>query len=169
MEELPAYILERISEDARPVVLRWWTDLTSPQRQTALGDWDQRRDKNFFTPQSGDGEEQIPVVIGGRFVPAEQPLLNSEWRGDYFEYLLKNPELLLTQELHRTFHLCRAHPEARAALAAGYIPAGFTCPFDSADCPMRRILAESPGDSFQLIGPIILPAKTSFQSISADA
>ena len=162
MEELPAEILERISDSALPIVRLWWESLTSDQRHAAISDWDSQQEQQFFTPQSGDDSEQLPVVIGGRFVPPEQPLFATEWHADYFEYLLKYPELLLIKDpIRRTFHLgCRAHPDARAALAAGRIPAGFTCPFDSADCPMRRILAESPGDTFQLTGPVLLLAKS---------
>lgn len=154
MDELPADLLARIAAEARPAVERWWAGLSADDRRDALAAWDEAARDRFFAP-SPDALGPVPVVIGGRFVPAEQPLVGAEWHADYFEYLLKYPELLLVNEVQlRTFHIgCTAHPEARAALAAGCIPAGFVCPLGSTDCPMRRMLAESPGQSIQLVGP----------------
>ncbi|WP_020475448.1 BTB/POZ domain-containing protein [Zavarzinella formosa] len=159
MDEFPAEMMARISEQARPVVWRWWDGLTPAEREEAVADWDERREAGFFAPLPGDCWDQIPVVIGGRFVPAEQSqLVGPEWHADYFEYLLSYPELLLNEKRPlRTFGICTAHPEARSALASGCIPAGFVCPLASAECPMRRLLAGSPGQSLCLTGPVMLP------------
>ena len=147
MDEVPADILARIADDARPVVRRWWAGLTAADRQAAVAAWDDEAQDRFFAPESGDSEP-IPVVLGGRFVPAEQPLVGPEWHADYFEYLLKYPELLLCEKPYFPIGgVCTAHPEARAALAAGCIPAGFQCPLASAECPMRRLLDKRPNRS----------------------
>lgn len=156
MDELPAGVLAEVSEDARAVVCRWWADLTDKQRRQLLTAWDEQRETAFFSPLRGDTEAGVPVVIGGKFVPAENPFISPEWHADYFEYLLKNPELLVNEK--QVFILggvCTAHPEARAALEAGGIPAGFTCPRANVDCPMRKWLDRAPGCSLMLTGPVI--------------
>ena len=153
MDEMPADVLGRVAEDARAVVCRWWADLTDKQRGQLVAEWDERREMVFFTPEPGDCWEMLPVVIGGRFIPKEQPLVSPEWHADYFEYLLKYPELLVNAPAERVFALgCTAHPEARAALKAGCIPAGFTCPLANSECPMRKLLARAPGQSLVLTG-----------------
>ncbi len=149
MEDIPATILARIADDALPVVRRWWSSLSATERAEALTDWDERCETSFFAPQTGDAWEQLPVVIGGRFVPNEQSqLFGNEWHTDYFEYLLKHPELLLNGQ--NTTHICAAHPDARTALAAGCIPADFECPFASSECPMRQVLEHQPNHSLVL-------------------
>lgn len=157
MDELPARILSRIADDARPVVQRWWASLTPTAREDSLTDRDERRETGVFAPQEGDRWEQVPVVIGGRFVPAEHSqLVGPEWHADYFDYLLKYPELLLNEKREiRTGGVCTAHPEARATLAAGCIPAGFVCPLGSDECPMRKLLSQRPNQTLQLTPPSI--------------
>jgi hypothetical protein len=66
---------------------------------------------------------------------------------DYYEYLV-NHEISL--EDGRRFHVCSAHPRARAALACGEIPANFECPFAKDGCPMRALLACAPGSAVVL-------------------
>jgi hypothetical protein len=61
---------------------------------------------------------------------------------DFYEYLV-NHEVILDDG--RTDHICSAHPEARAALTAGRIPADFRCPRAQASCPMRALLNAAPG------------------------
>ena len=156
MDELPADIWLRIAADARPVVCRWWSGLTDAERADAVAAWDEERQAAFFTPETGD-IEPLPVVIGGRFVPAEHPeLVGSEWQADYFEYLLKYPELLLPPPEYHIGGVCTAHPEARAVLASGCIPAGFVCPLSSAECPMRPLLAKRPNQALHLTRPAVL-------------
>jgi hypothetical protein len=146
VDEVPADILARVGDDALPAVRRWWTDLSAADRQAAVVAWDDEARDRFFAPLADDTLEQLPVVIGGRFVPAEQSqLVGPEWHADYFEYLLKYPELLLCElPYYPVMGVCTAHPEARAVLAAGCIPAGFVCPLSSVECPMRQLLAKTP-------------------------
>lgn len=66
---------------------------------------------------------------------------------DFYEYLV-NHELCFYGG--RTFHICSAHAEARAVVAAGRIPASFPCPRASTDCPMRKLLDEAPGCDVRL-------------------
>jgi hypothetical protein len=130
--------------------------LSERERQDLLATWDERQESAFFTPEAPDTWDELPVVIGGRFIPAENPFIAPEWHADYFEYLLKYPELMLMEKPTRPLALgCIAHPEARETLRSGCIPAGFTCPLENADCPMRQLLAREPGHSFQLVGPVV--------------
>ena len=130
--------------------------LPEAARAEVAGLWDERRDScGFAFPDGPDGAgrcRRVPVVVAGLFRDPDEPG-DDRWRADYFEYLLKYPDLLLIQEpIRRTFHFgCTAHPAARAVLAAGTIPADFACPLDPADGPMRAMLAACPGHSLRLV------------------
>jgi hypothetical protein len=161
MVEIPGYILRRIADDARPVVLQWWACLDSKDRNDTLAAWDEQKTNRFFVSQTGDSAEKLPVVIGGRFVPAEQPLVGPEWQADYFEYLLKYPELLLCELPHIPIGgVCTAHLDARLALTVGAISSEFVCPLASDECPMRHLLRRKPNQTLYLTGPIIFDCST---------
>ena len=152
MEELPDHILSCVALDAVPVLSRWWRSLNESDRYAALIAWDEERQNQFFAAETDD-PEPVPLVIGGRFVPVERTeLVGPEWRIDYYEYLLNNPEFLLPPPaVHHFGAVCTAHADARSALAAGCIPAGFVCPLGSSTCPMRQLLDSKPNHSLQLL------------------
>jgi hypothetical protein len=86
----------------------------------------------------------------GRFVDAarcDEPCDDLDASDDLYEYLVNHE---LSFEGGRRYHICSAHPEARAALRAGRIPAGFRCPLANEACPMRAILRRAPGCDVRL-------------------
>lgn len=158
MDELPAEILGLVADDARRVVQRWWPNLSAAERGEMLTAWDEEQEEAFFSPASDDTPDRLPIVIGGRFIPAEEPLVDPEWHEDYFECLLNHPELLLAEQPYiRLGGVCTTHEKARAALLSGVIPTSFECPLGLAECPMRRLLAKAPRHSSLLTGPFALP------------
>ena len=126
----------------------WWDALSDTDRSELTALCDPRHD-DFF----GADADDPPTVRGGRFVPHDDAWGLEEWGPDWFDHLLAHPEVVQAM-VPRTFHICTRHPAARAALAAGHIPDDFTCPFASSDCPMRRLLAASPGRSLLLAGTV---------------
>jgi hypothetical protein len=84
------------------------------------------------------------VRVVARFV---EPGEVSETADDFYEYLV-NHEIYIDDG--PKFHICTAHPDARAAVAAGHIPAAFRCPRDEGECPMRSLLDLSPGRDVHL-------------------
>jgi hypothetical protein len=123
---IPACLVKRASAAKMAFVTRWWSALSHAE-QRAL-----RRDE--ATPPRG-------LVV--RFVePAE-----AEEEDDLYAFLV-NHELSFPPE--RTFHICTAHPEARAVVDAGRIPADFRCPRGEASCPMRAIVLAA-GKSVRLV------------------
>jgi len=150
MDQVPANILVKIAEDARPIVRRWWEGLSEKDRRAVTTAGDEPVQNRFFTPEPGDSKP-MPLILGGRFGPREQPVIGSEWHADYFEYLLNYPELLLNEEPYYPIgRICIAHEQARAELATGCIHTDFVCPFSSTECPMRHLLAQKPGHSLHL-------------------
>jgi len=79
-------------------------------------------------------------VVVARFVETDGDDLPLP--SDFYEYLVGHEVYL---EDGRTFHICSAHPQARAAIEQGLIPRDFLCPRAEASCPLRQLLAERPG------------------------
>ena len=105
-------------------VTRWWKSLSPKERESLR-------------------EHRFPAEVCARFEePGDDESLDIP--DDFYEYVIAH-EITLSAE--RTFHICRAHEEALRVVAQGLIPADFVCPLAKDDCPMRVLLAESPGRS----------------------
>ncbi len=145
MEDIPVQLLDGLSPVDRNEVGVWWARLADADQSQLADLCDPKRETNFFSGDSDETGVRKPVVIGGRFVPAEDTTGWAEWHAELFDYLLSNPELVLfAPPAVRTFHICTRHEGARVVLAEGRIAADFPCPLGSADCPMRRLLREAP-------------------------
>jgi hypothetical protein len=123
----PALLTKRLSPEQAIDVDRWWQELAPADRRT-------------LRPNAGRPPARVIVrfVVAGA---AERDEADTD-ASDFYEYLV-NHEVILDNG--RTYHICSAHPEARAALGAGRIPAEFRCPFARATCPMRSLLDQAPG------------------------
>jgi hypothetical protein len=158
MVELPSGIATAIPKDARPAVERWWASLAEAERHEAAALWDERREVCFFAPQSNeagraDDWDQVPAVVGGRFVPHDDAVRMAEWQEDWQEYVSGHEEVVLLPRVavvFRTFHICQAEPEARAVAVSALLPAAFQCPVGSGDCPMRRVQVAAPNQALHL-------------------
>src|SRR5262245_57063158 len=111
----PASLIKSLSFTQGIEVTRWWRGLTSVERRAL------RRDGG-----------RPPAGVMARFVEAGQSERNVEGTTDFYEYLVNHE---LSFEDGRTYHICSAHPAARAVIAAGHIPADFRCPRGSSPCP----------------------------------
>ena len=145
MDQPPPDLLAVLPEGAEAVASQWWASLSDANRRRVAGLWDERLEVCYFTPQEDaagcvDEWEQVPAVVGGRFVPSDDDG-RAEWSLGYFEHLLQHPELVLAYEPPtRTFHIgCTRHAAARACLSAGGVPAAFACPVGVALCPLVRL------------------------------
>jgi hypothetical protein len=151
VEPFPEKILCKLDDDQHGIVRTWWGNLTLLQQQEITMDWDEKTETSFFAPLDGESSDDMPIVLGGRFVPVESPLVSAYWQSEYFDYLLNNPELLLLeQHVQRTFKICIAHEQAREVLRQGCIPFNFCCPFANQDCAIRHLLEQAPGQTLQL-------------------
>jgi hypothetical protein len=146
MEAIPARLLNRLSPGDAELIADWWAGLADSDRTEVVALCDARLEECFFGVPPADQEEVIPVVIGGRFVPGDDAAGWAEWHAELFDHLLCHPDLVfLVPPVDRKFHIgCTRHEAARAALAAGSVPADFRCPLDEEDCPMRRLLNLAP-------------------------
>jgi len=108
---------------------QWWQQLAPAERRALRS----RR-------------ESRPLHVVGRFVEPGDGEPTDDVT-DYYEYLV-NHEILLVDA--RPFHICSAHPAARAAVASGIVPSTFLCPRHDEACPMRQLLGTRPGRDLQL-------------------
>jgi hypothetical protein len=125
----PATLVRHLSPSQATDVERWWKALPTAERR-ALG-----RDAG-----------RPPARLVGRFV---EPGARSEGDDEdgLYDYLVNHE---ITLDDGRTYHICTAHPESRAAQIAGRVPAAFRCPRAEADCPMRALLDRAPGCDLRL-------------------
>ncbi len=153
MDPIPRPLLDGLTASTSRDVEAWWAAFHDDARAEVISLWDGRRDGCFFGIDADDPSGPVPAVIGGRFVPHDDAWGLAEWGPGYFEHMLDHPEQFPVWEpTSRTFHIgCTAHPEARACLASGLIPADFRCPFHAVGCPMSRLLATAPGRSLRLV------------------
>jgi hypothetical protein len=111
-------------------VERWWSNLKPVERHST------RRDGG-----------RAPAGVLARFVEGDAPDDAGAETSHFYEYLV-NHEVYLDDG--RVFHICSAHPEARARIAARHVPADFRCPRRNAACPMRTLLDLAPGRDLRL-------------------
>ena len=114
--------MRKLSGSEAAQVDAWWRGLAARDRREL------RRDAG-----------RPPIRVVGRFV---EPGNDDEVSIDFYEYLV-NHEIYINDG--PMYHICSAHPEARAAISKGRIPATFVCPRREKECPMRKVLDERPG------------------------
>jgi len=119
--------------------------LSTPQRWEFDQWWKTLGDNDRYALRQHAGRP--PAGVTARFIDGEPLDDDGDENVDFYEYLV-NHELWL--EDGRKFHICSAHPEARARLRCGRIPATFQCPLASAACPMRALLNAANGSHVQL-------------------
>ena len=118
---------ERLSDTQAAEVDQWWRGLAPRDRREL------RRDPG-----------RPPPRVVARFV---EPGEDVGAEDDFYEYLV-NHEIYIDDG--PKYHICSAHPEARAVLSAGRIPAAFRCPRGEKACPMRVLLDQRPGHDVRL-------------------
>ncbi len=128
---------ETMAKFGMDVVDNWWMDLDEPARRDVIQLW---REAALLHP--------VVACVEARFRDEMESEANPElWHDDFYEYLVNHEIYLLEEHEH---HICTQHSAARAEVKAGAISSRFECPFFDVGCPMRKILALSPGKSVNL-------------------
>lgn len=144
----PPQLLLGLNPQQQQEVAAWWQSVPLDMQAELAIFWDRQADSCVFSYVSEEADSQwqeLPILIGARFLPKdeiEEP--DASWNIDLYEYLINHPELAI-HHLNRTFHICSAHPQARAAVAKGVISSNYVCPLAHDDCPMNNLLALSQG------------------------
>ena len=140
---LPLHVVQGLSATELNLVNHWWIQLAEAERTELAAQWDAKKDSCASAPSTegsnGGTKSRISIQVCGNFVDEELQETEDEFPNDFYEYLV-NHEIFLV-DLQRTFHICTRHPEAQRAIRRGRIPAGFSCPFRSQECPMRALLS----------------------------
>ncbi len=121
-----------------PEVSAWWASLEEEDRISLVKSYREEAPAQIIPLP--DDDEPISDEVTGVFTD------------DFYEFLV-NHEFFGAILPTRTYHICTAHEAARAAQLRGVLPPDFTCPLGhgEAECPIRRILSETPGKAFVLI------------------
>jgi hypothetical protein len=134
---LPMMFREALARAGLRAIDEWWAHLDPSSRSDALHLWH----------ECSQDESGLEVRVEARFADDHEEARGDFWHSDLYDYLVNHEIYLLDPP---PFHICTQHPLAAAAARAGFIPHDFTCPLQAGDCPMRRLLAHSPGKSVRL-------------------
>lgn len=165
LEAPPAALLADLPAEEQERAGAWWASLGPAARTEFLQLWDERSDDTSLYGVVADGcirWHELPLELHGSLLDDEDPngrLERREGRQALLEYISNHDDIGFFFLDGKTFHICRAHPEARARIRAGLIPASFTCPLAERDCPMSAILAEAGGCSVRLEAALVRPLK----------
>jgi hypothetical protein len=154
METIPASVVDSLSPTEAQAVETWWAGSTEGARCELAKLWDARRDSCMWAEDQDEAGRPhlycIPMIVTARFHRPDLALPDEEWRADFFEYMMGRPEVYLWEPPLRVFRICFTHQVARSVLMQGKVPADFSCPLGSTDCPMRTLLNVAPNCSLQL-------------------
>lgn len=134
---LPTMLREALTKAGLRAIDEWWAHLDTFSRSEVLHLWNECRQT----------ESGLAIRVEALVASDRDEETGDFWHCDYYDYLVNHEIYLLDPP---SFHICTRHPVAAAAVRAGFIPHDFTCPLQSGDCAMRRILAHSPGKSLRL-------------------
>lgn len=123
----PRRLTKKLSPVQANEVNEWWRGL-APEDRRALR----------------SGGRCPPTRVVARFLEPDEEAPACD---DFYEYLV-NHEIYIDDG--PKYHICSAHPEARAVVRAGRIPSSFRCPRSDERCPMRILLGMRPGHDVHL-------------------
>jgi hypothetical protein len=141
--------LRSLATPHRRAVERWWASLTARERKE-LRRFYGGGDDGLSDRRAWRAFRELRLELGGIAAdPAsiDDAALHHE---ALYEYWGANPELTFSLET-RTFHICRAHEEARRVWRRGVVPAGFRCPRRDDACPFAQASACVPGRDVLLL------------------
>jgi hypothetical protein len=177
MKMLPAGLWKKLPLAARDRLSLWWSTLSTKEQREVILLYSQSADKKLLPLGAGslrlvgrfiDGNEESlseehrttrQKVDLFEANPDKLPAYLSIYEANQADDALSFWSLLEFVSNHedhgfflevRTAHVCRAHREARRVLCQGFLPVNFDCPLSNKACPMRQLLAISPGNSLQL-------------------
>jgi hypothetical protein len=140
---VPGVVLRGVAPSHRPRVAAWWRRLDAAARADLVARWGRPR-----CPDE-PAVELLGVFVDDATERADE-LDNAMWSDDFREYVTAHDELVFHVPA-RSFHICRAHPAARAVVARGVIPAGFACPLGRAGCPFVEAASGRPRAAMHLV------------------
>jgi len=152
--QLPHTVLEALPAEDHHHALLWWAALPPGPRLEFIAAWDHRADRidrAAFVWFDRVVWRALPLELRASLVD-EEP--DDDARLELLDYFLNHESYVLREGTH---HICTAHPDARAAVARGFVPPDFTCPLQRPRCPMRQRLAEAPGKTLRLDVVALLP------------
>ncbi len=148
----PADMVDQLSDEERARTISWWSSLNEGAQVEFEQMWDARSEDTalYGTCENGNiAWHDLPIELKGSLLDEENDREHRELKQQLLEYISNHEEVQFFLVEHK-FHICRAHPGARAALRAGELASTFVCPAENSDCPMLAILRASGGRSVGL-------------------
>jgi hypothetical protein len=144
MREPPTDLITNLNDEERARTTAWWTTLNDEAQLEFIAMWDARADDTALFATCADGDitwHEIPIELRGALLDEENDVEHKQAKQQLLEYIANHEEISFFL-VDRKFHICRAHPAARALLLVAAV-ATVACSFEPSTCDEAACDAET--------------------------
>src|SRR5579864_901913 len=132
MRPVPSQIVEGLSDTEAHIAKKWWCGLAEVEQAELSTLYDPGKDSCRVI------SKQITIVVDSELLRDDDEADTDDW-ADFFEYMLGHPEVFPPfVPFIRTFLIGCLYSRNAGHWVNEAAPAGFSCPFNSPVCPLRR-------------------------------
>lgn len=138
-------LIQILPDSGRAHAIDWWQNLSEAQRLEFADLWEESLEKDAQGLVLVGFDADRGYIFKGTFREGDDVDMAEFDDDEQFDYFFNMAVPGYTSPVYRVFHVCMAHPAARACLDHGRIPHNFSCPLDDEKCLMKTILTEAKG------------------------
>jgi hypothetical protein len=143
-------LIQVLPENGRDHAVGWWLNLSESERHEFADLWEESLEKETKGLVLVGFDADRGYIFKGTFREGDDVDVAEFEDDELFDLYYNQTGQSTTSPIYRVFHVCMAHPAAKACLDNGLIPHDFACPFASHQCPMRTLVDAAMGGSIHL-------------------
>jgi hypothetical protein len=150
-------LIKILPESGRNHAVDWWLNLSESERDEFSGLWEESLEKDAKGLVMVGFDADRGYIFKGTFREGDDVDVVEFDDHELFDLYFNKTGQLATSPVSggfRVFHVCMAHPAAKACLDSGLIPHDFACPLAHPQCPMHAVLRAANHRSIQ-VAPIV--------------
>lgn len=133
-------LIKILPDSGRDHAEEWWLNLSESERREFGDLWEESLEKDAKGLVLVGFDADRGYIFKGSFREGDDVDVAEFDDDELFDQYFNETGQSTTAPVYRVFHVCTAHPAAKACLDNGMIPHDFTCPLANEDCPMRMVL-----------------------------
>jgi hypothetical protein len=138
-------LIQILPENGRDHAVDWWLNLSESERNEFSDLWEESLEKDAKGLVLVGFDADRGYIFKGTFREGDDVDVAEFDDDELFDYYFNETGKSTMVPVYRVFHVCMAHPAAKACLDNGLIPHDFACPLGNHQCPMRTILKAADG------------------------